>query len=142
MNKSPSLFEQITLRYDNGDGSGLQEYVIPPEKVFGAIAVVEEHVTLKELTNAVSRMGQVSLTRLALAYSSVLRYAGAKNVTHEQVYSNMFSQDTGQNVLAAVNGLLGLMIPPSAIEAAAKKVEEETGKPGEPSPQPETPAAS
>lgn len=137
------LFEEVTLRFDHGDGDGPKDYPIPPEKIFGAIATVEEHVTLKELAEGVARTGKVSLTRIALAYAAVLKYAGAKNVTPDQVYVSMFNQGVGEKaVISALNGLLGLMIPPAAVEAAAKKVEEETGKPGEPSALPEIRAAS
>ena len=140
MNK---LFEEITLRFDSGDGKGPQDYPIPPEKIFGAIATVEEHVTLKELADGVARTGKVSMSRIAMAYAAVLKYAGAKDATPEQVYVSMFSHGlSDQSVAAAINGLLGLMIPPAAVEAAGKKLEEETGKPGEQLTQPEIRAAS
>lgn len=136
-----SLFEEVTLRFDHGDGP--VDYPIPPEKIFGAISVIEDHVTLKELADGVSRTGNISMTRIARAYAAVLEYAGAKGVTNEQVYVAMFNKGIGQAaVVSAVNGLLGLMIPPAAIREASKKAKEETGKPGERSALPVTRAAS
>ena len=126
-----SQFESITIKYKRGDEEP-ETFTIPPEKVFGAIETIEEYITLKELSDGVAKTGQISMTRLARAYAAVLRYAGAKNVVDEEVYVNMFSNDLGgASMVAAVNGLLGLMIPPAALAEAAKKSEEETGKPGE-----------
>jgi hypothetical protein len=127
-----SQFDSITLTFDHGDGAGPKSYTIPPDKVFGAIEVIEEVITLKELSSSVARNGNPPLARISRAYASVLRYAGAR-VEDQQVYIGMFSggEDDIKGVVAAVNGLLALMIPPSAVTEAAKRLEEETGKPGE-----------
>lgn len=110
----PDIFEPIALTDPND-----QEWVIPPNRVLGAIARIEEVVSLHELSQFASR-GAVPLAKLATAYASVLRYAGAK-ATPEEVYAKLFEGNRGDRVNAAITGLLVMMIPPkrTGVEAPA-----------------------
>jgi hypothetical protein len=86
-------------------------YTIPANRLLGAIAAAEEVITLAELAAAMQKNAP-PLTRIARAYAAVLRYAGAK-ATDDEVYVGMFN-DAGADVVAAVAGLLQLMMPPQA----------------------------
>jgi hypothetical protein len=88
------------------------DYTIPAHKMMGAIARIEDHVTMPELQRFGERQ-TVPMTRLASAFASVLRYAGATKVTDEDVYAAMFSTDgNAQEAMAeAITVLLGMMVP-------------------------------
>ena len=117
----PQIFEDIVLKWGPKKEDGRQpEYKIPSNRVMMAIAVIEEHVTLAEL-GSVMRSGRVPMAKLAGAYAALLRYAGC-DVTHEQVYAQLFS-DTNNGVSSSaisgiVTGLLMMMMPKSVIEKA------------------------
>lgn len=80
----------------------------------GAIARIEDVLTLKEIHDAASMRGTVKLARVASAYGAVLRYAGAK-VTDEEIYSGMFGGEGAgqQRITESLTTLLAMMIPPS-----------------------------
>jgi len=100
-------FDDIRLTWHGID------HVIPANKVMGAIARIEDIITLTEIYEA-SQKRSVKFSRVASAYGAVLRYAGAK-VTDEEVYLGMFE---GQSAITAVQealtGLMSMMIPPQA----------------------------
>lgn len=101
------IFEDIRLNWQGVD------YVVPSNKVMGAIARIEDVITLTEIYEA-SQHRSVKFSRVASAYAAVLRYAGA-TVTDEEVYAGMFAgQSAAAAVRDALTGLLGMMIPPSA----------------------------
>lgn len=105
------IFDDIQLGWNDRD------YVIPSRKVLGAVARIEDTVTLQELI-AYGEKGTAPMAKVAQAYASVLRYAGAK-VSDEEVYDGMFQGKNSQElILEAVNGLLGMMLPPSAHTSA------------------------
>lgn len=112
------IFEDVRLVWDG------VTYTIPSNKVMGAIARIEQHVTLTELYMMVADRAKVRMTPLAKAYASVLSYAGAKDLDDEQVYIGLFGIDRMDSVTSAINGLLELMIPPTELakmKAAAEK---------------------
>lgn len=117
----PKIFEDIVLKWGPKKEDGRQpEYRIAANRVMMAIAVIEEHVTLAELGAAI-RTGRAPMAKLAGAYAALLRYAGC-DVTHEQVYAQLFS-DTNNGLSSAtlssiVTGLLMMMMPKSVIEKA------------------------
>jgi hypothetical protein len=114
-----AIFEKITLGWRDRD------YVIPADKVMMAIAVVDEIITYGELC-MIAQIGRPPLAKLAQAYGAVLRFAGAK-VSDEEVYEGMFTDgQLLERVAAAVNTLVVMMTPPSAV-AGAKAV---AAKPG------------
>lgn len=113
-----SVFEPITLTY------GGKDYTIPAVRVMGAIARIEEHVTLTELATWGSDRAKIRVTKLASAYGSLLRYAGA-DITDDDAYGYLFADAAGlSGVVTVAQTLMVMMIPPSALAAkpvAAKK---------------------
>lgn len=98
-----SIFEEIKLTW------GEETYVIPPRKVMGAIYEIEEHLTLAEMTSR----KPPKLSKLAAAYHALLIYAGAQQVSVEQVYEELFKKDSHLVSQQIVFALLALMVPPS-----------------------------
>jgi hypothetical protein len=97
-----------------------RNYVIPSDQLLSVIAAMEEHITLSELT---ARRG-IPLGRLSQAYAVVLRRLAVRGadgkllITDREVYTGMFNGgDLSGKVMAAVEGLIGLMIPPEDHEA-------------------------
>jgi hypothetical protein len=105
-----SVFDDIAL------GWAGKKYVIPARKVLGAIARIEEVMTLQELLRFVQD-GNFPMAKIARAYAYVLRYAGAE-ITDEEVYEGMFphggaTTNPQEVALMALQGLMEMMIPPS-----------------------------
>lgn len=101
------VFRDIILPWEG------QDYTIPSNKVMGAIARIEDVLTIKELYEA-SAGGNIKFTRIAAAFGEALRYAGAK-VSDDEVYGAMFAGAESQHVIvSAISGLLSMMIPPAA----------------------------
>lgn len=101
-------FDDITLEWEG------KPYIIKHNRVLGAIARIEDHITFAEL----SRVGigkPPPTAKLAMAYATVLRYAGA-DVTAEDVYQRVFAVAPDEKkveiVVTAVTVLLAMMIPP------------------------------
>ena len=102
-----AIFEDVTLTW-KGD-----EFVIPANQLMRLIAKIEDEITIQELTASTG----VKLSKLALAYTVALQYAGAK-VTNEEVYESLFSN---QSMTATfVTSLLMLMIPPTTYKPRVK----------------------
>lgn len=128
------IFEDVKIKWDG------QEYSIKSEKVLQAIAIIEEHITFSEIGEASQKKGGVSLVKIAQAYGSVLRFAGA-DVTDEAVYEGLFgNKNMSGNIQSVLNGLLAMMIPPSVLRETAKSVlsgeadSKSAGKTGAPAP--------
>ncbi|HEV7284317.1 MAG TPA: hypothetical protein VGN75_05630 [Kaistia sp.] len=102
------VFDDIRLNWQGTD------YVIPANKVMGAIARIEDVITLTEIIQ-MSRQGRVKFAAIASAYAAVLRYAGVQ-ITDEQVYQGLFKDNTAAIVNAALAGLLQMMLPPDSAE--------------------------
>jgi hypothetical protein len=88
-------------------------YTIQSHRVMGAIARIEDVITLPEL-QAYSARGTYPLAKLCTAYATVLKYAGAR-VTDEEIYEMAFAGEGAQE--AVINGVLNLMqmmVPASA----------------------------
>lgn len=105
-----SVFDDVTLTFAG------KEYKIPANMMMGAIARIEEFVTLKELHDIGSERATLKLSPIASAYAAALRYAGAK-VADDEVYAGMFAGGASSQVavIGAVQGLISMMIPPSAL---------------------------
>jgi hypothetical protein len=110
-----AIFEEITLTWAGA------EYSIKPNEVMGAIARVEEVITLSELAKF-SQNGNVPFSRIAMAFASVLRYAGA-NVKDDEVYAGMFAGAKDNSAMQSIQTLLALMVPPSALGAKPGKLQ-------------------
>lgn len=110
-----SIFNPVPIGWEG------QDYVIAAERVMGAIAVIENVVTLHELQRFAAR-GTAPMATLAMAYGAVLRYAGAR-VTDEQVYAGMLGPGAkAPDIGAAIAGLLQMMIPPNLAPAGGGAV--------------------
>jgi hypothetical protein len=94
-------------------------FVIPASRLMGALARVEDIVTLDELQRFAARK-TAPMAKLALAYASLLRYAGCF-VTDEQVYQEMVRSNDGVTVMTAINGLMSMMLPPVREEDLKKE---------------------
>lgn len=105
-----SVFEDITLGFA-GD-----EYTVKSNQVMKLIAMIEEVISLREL----SQEGGPRLTRLAEAYKVALNYAGAE-VTTEQVYESLFGNGGANNVANVIQSLIMMMLPPSTYNPPEEK---------------------
>lgn len=105
-----SLFSDVTLHY------GEDDYVVKADQVMRLIAIIEDHISLGELT----REQGPPFGKLASAYSAALRFAGCR-VSDEQVYAGLFGDDASRDSADAVTGLLFLMVPPSTYQPDQKK---------------------
>jgi hypothetical protein len=113
-----SIFQEIVLEWAG------QEFRIAPDKVMGAIATVEEVVTLKEIGDY-AQTGNASMSKLAMAYGAVLRYAGA-TVRDDEVYAGLFKGDVKSSPMASISNLLMMMIPPAVVQTQGKQEAEPT----------------
>lgn len=107
MTEAPaSVFAEVKLEWEG------ELYVVPPDRIFGAIFTIEKHVTLTELHAMVTNKA-FRLTQISAAYAALLTYAGASKITAEQVYAGMFGagETVQQHIMAACMSLLMLMIP-------------------------------
>jgi len=102
-----SVFDPIDLKWDD------VSYSIAPNRVLGAIARIEDILTLKEIHDGVASRGSISLSKVAMAYGAVIRYAGAK-VSDDEVYQAMFSgQVEGSAIITYLQTLLVMLTPPA-----------------------------
>lgn len=105
------IFDPVTLTWKGAD------HEVAPDKIMGLIARIEEIVTLSEI-HAAAQKGGMPLAKLAMAYGSALRYAGAR-VADDEVYASFF--EAGSDAIpAAISALLSMMVPPSRIAAPAQ----------------------
>jgi hypothetical protein len=117
------IFQEVELSW-NGEA-----VTIPADKVMGAIAVIEEHITFLELV-AMSQAGTPKMTVIAQCYGAVLRYAGL-NVSDEECYAGMFASGAAQaECIAAVQTLLVMCVPPDVLAKAEAAGDGKPGKSG------------
>lgn len=134
-----SRFEDFVISWKGRD------YVIPARSIMAALAKIEDIITLVELQNYMRR-GTAPLAKVAQAYGTALRHAGAQ-VMDEDVYTGMFGDATGvaaEQTNAALMGLLELMVPPEhrrKMQAAAGNLQAQTST-EPPLPQSAPPAAA
>lgn len=104
------MFNPTTLVWNE------KEYLIPANRMMGAIASIEEHITLNELHETSQRRNTIKLASLAGAYAAALQYAGAK-VSQEDVYKGIFAQGgVGSSfIIEAVQTLILMMVPPTSV---------------------------
>lgn len=88
------------------------EYKVPPDKVMGLIASIEEHITIEDLVGK-----GVKRAKLAEAFCAALNYAGAR-VTSDDVYVALFS-DKGLTTANTITAILSIMVPPKSVEELA-----------------------
>ena len=107
-----SIFEEVGLTWEG------TEYTVPAEQVMGLVEVVEDIITIEELSGR-----GVKRAKVARAFAAALRYAGAKEVDPQAVYNSLFSADSMVFTNSAVNALLSLMIPPEHLQTKAEPPE-------------------
>lgn len=100
-------FSEIKLTWDG------TTYTIPPRRVLEAISAVEEVITLDVLQRYMHK-GSPPLAKIAMAYGALLRFAGAE-AENDDVYSALFSGNSGAVMASTVQTLLLLMLPPDSI---------------------------
>lgn len=98
-----SLFDGVTFQW------GGKTVSLPPDRLLGALARLEEHVSLGEL----AAMGhRVRYGRLARGVAAVLRYAG-HHADPEAVYAAILTDPGARGAAgAAVAALLAVASPP------------------------------
>ena len=109
-------FETITLTWKD------EEFSVAPKNVMGLISVIENHVTLMQLTDPMT----IKNTQIATAYCSALTYAGAR-CDVEEVYSALFSEE-GQKIKDVLRVLIQIMVPPDTVKTTTKKPKKPTAK--------------
>lgn len=103
-----SVFEDFRFEW-NG-----REQIIPADRMMGAIAAVEEHLTLLEIHEMTKQRKTVRFERIARSYGALLRYSGVE-VTDDEVYASFFADGAARHKLtASLIGLQQLMLPPSS----------------------------
>lgn len=101
-----SIFDPIDLVWQG------QTYTIQPDRVLGAIARIEEVMTLKEIHESYTQRGSIALSKVAQAYGAVLRWAGAQ-ASNDEVYSSLFDGSSdGAAVQQMLQALLLMLTPP------------------------------
>ena len=91
-----------------------ETFTVESGKVMGLIAAIEDVLPLTELMTKASEQ-RLPLSKIAIAYATALRYAGAK-VTDETVYHSLFSDGMAEQAPILISGLVSMMIPPDAMK--------------------------
>jgi hypothetical protein len=104
-----SIFQDVCITWKGAD------YTIKSDRVMGAIAVIEDHVTIDKVLG-----GSPSFSKMAGAFAALLRYAGAK-ASAEEVYASYLSDGSAESAAQIITTLQILMIPPGLIEKEQAK---------------------
>lgn len=106
-----AIFEDVTIGWKG------EEFVVKSTDLLRLIAKIEDEISLQELT----KEGGPSISRLSFGYAAALNHAGAK-VSADEVYQSMFGgPEQAENVIAAVSGLIAMMMPPETYKPATTK---------------------
>jgi hypothetical protein len=99
-----AVFESQTLMWKG------ETYVIPSNRMLGAIAELEEHITFTEMVRA--QLGKPPVVKISRAFGALLRYAGCK-VTDDEVYESIFDPqaDIMERIHLTVTAFLMMMTP-------------------------------
>ena len=97
------IFQDITISFKGCN------YKIPNNRVMKLIAIVEDIVSLQDLTTGKGP----KLNKLAEAYAAALNYAGA-SVEVEEVYGSLFGHEGGKSVTDTITSLIMMMLPPDS----------------------------
>jgi hypothetical protein len=91
-----------------------QEYLISEREVFEVAGEIEEVVTIGELAEMAKRPKFVKLSR---AYAVMLKFAGAKNVTAQDIHSEIMgaikgksADDTKLVLFSAIESLMTILM--------------------------------
>ena len=105
-----SIFSEVAFHW-NGE-----EYAVPADKVMGLIEVVEDVITLEELSNQTKGVKRAVISK---AFAVALRYAGA-NASQQDVYTAFFDASRAIDIQTAITALLMMMIPPEHLQSKGK----------------------
>lgn len=104
------MFEDVQLKW-NG-----QSYNIRSHRIVGAVARVEDHLTLFELLRYNEQSGAVPFGKLSGAYEAALKYAGCQ-VKPGEVYVYLMNNVTNAAAITEiVTSMLMIMVPPNMRE--------------------------
>lgn len=96
------MFEPVVLRWQG------KSITVAPERVLGAIATVEEFITIADLATL---RNKPPIGRIAQAYTAVLRYAGVE-VDGSKVYAAICDSSVdGVEITTGITAMLEMMIP-------------------------------
>ena len=108
-----SLFEPIQIEWDGA------EYEIPPDKVLRVLQALEgAGFSLAMLSQM---RGELHIGRLAGAYGIILRFAGCRGITDDDVYEGLMTglAEEGQEMAARMSAAFGtleaMFVPPSMV---------------------------
>lgn len=117
-----TTFADITITWDG------VAYTIPSNRVLKAIAIVEGHLTLKEVHEMMAVRQTIKLAVIAEAMAALLAWLGCKSkdpersgllINGDEVYLSMFggeaakgSPENSNQVVVAMMALLSIMTPP------------------------------
>ena len=109
-----ALFESQSLMWKG------ETYVIPSDRMLGAIATIEEHFTIMEMLAA--SHGRPPLVKISRAFAALLRYAGCK-VSDEEMYRSIFDPQANimERIEAALVTFLLMMTPPAQLSTSQAK---------------------
>lgn len=99
-----NVFENIELKWEG------KVYAIPSNRMMGALARLEEVITLGEMRDFAIRKA-APIAKMSMAYGALLRYAGGV-VTDDEVYLKM-AEGSEVSILDVIKNVLLLMVPPS-----------------------------
>jgi len=118
--RRPGVFRDLELEWQG------VVYSIPANRIMGAIARIEEVVTLPEL-QAYAQRGTAPVAKLSMAFGSVLRYAGA-DISDDEVYAAALAENAEESggVLTAVMNVMQIMIPPDVLKNQSATAVRET----------------
>ena len=102
-----SIFDDVVFGFKG------KEYKVKSNKIMRLIAMIEDIVTMQELTS-----GKVKFSKLAEAYAACLNYAGA-DTDVEEVYESLFGTGGAEVVQGSITSLIMLMLPPSSYNPPA-----------------------
>jgi hypothetical protein len=102
-----ATFDDLKLEW------GGNTYVVPARQMLEAIARIEDVITLHELHTYLQTRNTAPIGRVARAYASVLRCAGAQ-VTDDEAYRYMFGNGTEalERTQNLVTLLQAILLPP------------------------------
>ena len=116
-------FSPVTLTYRG------EEFVVPPDKIWGLIGVIEEVITHGKLVVALHKQ-EVPITKVASAFAAALNFAGAKNIKPHEV-SIGASQDQIYLHAFALFEILNLCMQPEGIGQGAQQGESQPEEPAQ-----------
>ncbi len=120
-----SIFRKVELEFKG------EVYTIHPDKTMGAIATIEEHFPVIQLISALQN-NTIKVTALCACVKDVLEYAGAEDITIEQVYDEIMGAGNAQSaIIITLTKLIQLAIPDSQLKRIEKmqKAAEEANLP-------------